>query len=35
MLPNWKFNNSSTDKSRISFLVGYLDDNQKVIKYFK
>ena len=35
MLPNWKFNNSSTDKSRISFLVGYLDNNQKVLKYFK
>ena len=35
MLPTWKFNNSPTDKSRISFLIGYLYDEQKLINYFK
>ena len=35
MLPTWKFNDSSTGKSRISFLVGYLYDNQKIMNYFK
>ena len=35
MLPTWQFNDSSTGKSRISFLVGYLYDNQKIMNYFK
>ena len=35
MLPTWKENRSHLDKSRLSFLIGYLFDEQKVINYFR
>ena len=35
MLLAWIENHWSTDRSRISFLKGYLYDEQKVINYFK
>ena len=34
-LPTWKENQSSIDNSRISFLIRYLHDEQKVINYFE
>ena len=34
MLPIWHFNNSAKDKSRISFLVGYIYDVKKLKDFF-
>ena len=34
MLPNWQFNNSANDNSRIPFLFVYLYDEKKIKDFF-